>query len=177
VRLPERIVNLHGGDRCRPSRRPGVQVLGRAEDRRRTRRPQHTGRDRDIGGLARREDHSCRGIDRRVALHLVSVRRDERPLAVERELAGASVRVALSTVDDEKTAALNRNVGRRSRVFSIVPWLKTGEIDPVTTPRPTCMGLPLDPPTVWLTRSMKDTELDLKPIVLMFARLLPITLK
>ena len=39
------------------------------------------------------------------------------------------------------------------------------------------MGLPLDPPTVWLTRSMKDTELDLKPIVLMFARLLPITLK
>src|SRR4029450_1013045 len=62
-----------------------------------------------------------------------------------------------------------------SRVFSMAPWLKTGEMDPVTTPRPTCIGLTLDPPTVWLTRSMKVTPLDLKPIVLMFARLFPIT--
>src|SRR5688572_13993535 len=64
-----------------------------------------------------------------------------------------------------------------SRVFSIAPWLNTGEIAPVTTPRPTCIGLALEPPTVWLTRSMNVTPLDLKPIVLMFARLLPITLR
>ena len=36
-------------------------------------------------------------------------------------------------------------------------------------------ALELDPPTVWLTRSMNVTALDLKPIVLMFARLFPIT--
>lgn len=48
-----------------------------------------------------------------------------------------------------------------SRVFSMAPWLKTGEIEPVTTPRPTCIGLMLVPPTVWLTRSAKLTELVL----------------
>ena len=64
-----------------------------------------------------------------------------------------------------------------SREFSIAPWLNTGEIAPVTTPRPTCIGLTLVPPTVWLTRSAKLTELVLKPTVLMFARLLPMTLR
>src|SRR5215210_3318476 len=48
---------------------------------------------------------------------------------------------------------------------------------PVVTPRPTCIGFRLDPPTVWLTRSWNVTELDLKPTVLMFARLFPITLR
>src|SRR5688572_21560044 len=64
-----------------------------------------------------------------------------------------------------------------SRVFSIAPWLNTGEMAPVVTPRPTCIGFTLDPPTVWLTRSWKVTELALKPTVLMFARLFPITLR
>ena len=64
-----------------------------------------------------------------------------------------------------------------SRVDSGAPWLNTGEIDPVTTPRPTCIGFWLPPPMVWLTRSMKVTELVLNPTVLMFARLLPITLR
>src|SRR5436190_21189092 len=64
-----------------------------------------------------------------------------------------------------------------SRVFSIAPWLNTGEMAPVVTPRPTCIGFELVPPIVWLTRSMNVTELDLKPTVLMFARLLPMTLR
>ena len=64
-----------------------------------------------------------------------------------------------------------------SRVFSIEPWLNTGEMEPVVTPRPTCIGLMLEPPTFWLTRSMNETVLALKPIVLMFARLLPMTLR
>ncbi len=45
--------------------------------------------------------------------------------------------------------------------FSMLPWLNTGEIDPVTTPRPICVGFSLVLPTVWLTRSAKLTELDL----------------
>src|SRR5262245_12142959 len=64
-----------------------------------------------------------------------------------------------------------------SRVFSIAPWLNTGEMAPVVTPRPTCIGFALDPPTVWLTRSWHVTELDLKPDVLLFAGLFPITLR
>src|SRR3954449_2261840 len=56
------------------------------------------------------------------------------------------------------------------------PCEKFGEIEPVVTPRPICIGLALDPPTDWLTRSAKLTELDLKPIVLMLARLFPMTL-
>ena len=51
-----------------------------------------------------------------------------------------------------------------SRVFSMAPWLKIGEMAPVVTPRPTCIGFELEPPTVWLTRSMKLTVLDLKPM-------------
>src|SRR3954467_5789768 len=61
-------------------------------------------------------------------------------------------------------------------VLAMPPWEKFGEIEPVVTPRPICIGLELDPPTDWLTRSEKFTELDLKPIVLMFARLFPMTL-
>src|SRR5665647_3423978 len=64
-----------------------------------------------------------------------------------------------------------------SVVFWIEPWLNVGEIDPVVTPRPTCIGFELVPPTVWLTRSWNDTLLALKPMVLMFARLLPMTPK
>ena len=64
-----------------------------------------------------------------------------------------------------------------SPVLSMAPWLKTGDIEPVTTPRPTCIGLMLDPPVVWLTRSMNVTALLLKPIVFMFARLLPMTFR
>lgn len=48
-----------------------------------------------------------------------------------------------------------------SWVFSIAPWLKLGEIDPVTTPRPIWTGFTLAPPMVWLTRSEKFTALDL----------------
>ena len=61
--------------------------------------------------------------------------------------------------------------------FSMGPWLNTGEIEPVATPRPICIGFWLVPPTVWLTRSAKLTTLDLKPTVLMFARLFPMTLR
>ena len=60
-------------------------------------------------------------------------------------------------------------------VFSMPPCLKFGEIDPVATPRPICVGLALEPPTDWLTRSAKSTMLDLKPTVLRFARLFPMT--
>ena len=59
----------------------------------------------------------------------------------------------------------------------MAPWLNTGEIDPVPTPRPTCVGLALVLPTFWLTRSPKATALDLNPIVLMFDRLFPMTLR
>src|SRR5262245_7266832 len=61
-------------------------------------------------------------------------------------------------------------------VFSMPPWRKLGEIEPVVTPRPTCIGLAVEPPTDWLTRSANSTVLLLIAIVLMFARLLPITL-
>jgi hypothetical protein len=44
------------------------------------------------------------------------------------------------------------------------------------TPRPICIGFALGPPTDWLTRSEKFTELPLKATVFRFARLLPITL-
>ena len=54
--------------------------------------------------------------------------------------------------------------------------VKFGEIAPVVTPRPICIGFELEPPTFWLTRSMNWTELALNATVLMFARLLPITL-
>ena len=64
-----------------------------------------------------------------------------------------------------------------SREFSIEPCANTGEMAPVTTPRPTCAGFTLVAPTVWLTRSEKLTALVLKPTVLMFARLLPMTLR
>ncbi len=61
--------------------------------------------------------------------------------------------------------------------FSMPPWLKTGEMAPVATPRPICIGFWLVPPTDWLTRSENDTLLALKPTVLRFARLLPMTLE
>ena len=61
-------------------------------------------------------------------------------------------------------------------VFSRPPCVKFGEMAPVVTPRPICIGFALAPPTFWLTRSMNCTELALKPTVLMLARLLPITL-
>jgi len=59
----------------------------------------------------------------------------------------------------------------------MLPWLKTGEIDPIRTPRPIWAGLTLVVPVDWLTKSAKLTALALKPTVLMFARLLPITLR
>ena len=46
-------------------------------------------------------------------------------------------------------------------VASNPPCEKFGEIEPVATPNPTCIGLTLDPPTDWLTRSEKVTVLDL----------------
>ena len=61
-------------------------------------------------------------------------------------------------------------------VFSMAPCEKFGEIDPTPTPSPTCSGFTLVPPTDWLTRSAKLTLLDLNATVLMFARLLPMTL-
>ena len=60
-------------------------------------------------------------------------------------------------------------------VFWMPPCPKFGEIDPVVTPRPTCAGFALVPPTDWLTRSENSTVLALKPTVLRFARLLPMT--
>ena len=61
-------------------------------------------------------------------------------------------------------------------VVSTPPCAKFGEIAPIVTPRPTCIGFALGPPTDWLTRSENSTVLALKPTVLMFARLLPMTL-
>ncbi|MGC4085793.1 MAG: hypothetical protein QM736_27620 [Vicinamibacterales bacterium] len=60
-------------------------------------------------------------------------------------------------------------------VLSKPPCVKIGEIAPVVTPRPTCIGFTLVPPTDWLTRSANCTALALKPTVLMLARLLPMT--
>ena len=60
-------------------------------------------------------------------------------------------------------------------VLAMPPCRKFGAIHPVVTPRPTCIWFELDPPTDWLTRSEKLTLLDLKAIVLMLARLFPMT--
>jgi hypothetical protein len=63
------------------------------------------------------------------------------------------------------------------------PWEKFVEIAPSRTPRPTCAGLVPPRPAVgapaavtsWLSVSSKVVWLVLKPVVLMFAMLFPVT--
>src|SRR6186713_2043612 len=74
----------------------------------------------------------------------------------------------------------------RSLVLLVVcaePWPKFVEMAPSWTPRPTCAGFRPPTPwpgaaaarTIWLSVSSKIVELDLKPVVLTLAMLLPTT--
>src|SRR3954451_13126888 len=74
-----------------------------------------------------------------------------------------------------------RSVGRL--VVWAEPWLKFVDVAAIWTPRPTWMGLtpPLmgladeAPVSIWLSVSWKTVALDLNPMVLALAMLLPVT--